>query len=199
MSPLLPGIIASGISGHLTPPYSPIGDYEALATFDVGSGVGEVIFAGIPQGYKHLEIYVSARDSRTPVTYGNILMQYNGDTATNYSIHAIFGDSRTGMNEDSGYNAPYLVAANAPGAASLTNSFASSIIKIRDYANANVYKTHQYICGYDSNTTGYGGINCNIAIGGGNWRNLNPIQSIRLYAANTPIAAGSHFTLFGVK
>lgn len=199
MSPLLPGIVASGISGHLTPPYTPAGDYEALATVDVGSGVNEVIFAGIPSGYRHLELYMTTRDSRSPVTYSNVLMQYNGDTGTNYSVHAIFGDTRTGMNEDSGYNTPYVIASNVPSTSSTANSFASSIMKIRDYSNRNVYKTNQYICGYDSNTTGWSGINSNVATGGGNWRSLDPIQSIRLYTNNTPIGAGSHFTLFGVK
>ena len=198
MSPILPGIVASGISGNL---YKPTGDYDALGTFEVTtSGIGEVVFSSIPDNYRSLEIYITGRDSRTPVTYGNILMQYNGDTNTNYSYHAIFGDGRSSaVFEDSGYNAPFLIALNAPGAASLANSFGSSIIKIRDYADTTTYKTMQYMCGYESNTTGYGNIYSNVATGGGNWRSTDPVASIRLYAANTPIAIGSHFTLFGVK
>ena len=38
MTPIIKGIVASGISGHLIPPYSPTGSYDALAVYTVPSG-----------------------------------------------------------------------------------------------------------------------------------------------------------------
>jgi hypothetical protein len=53
MSPILTGVIASGISGHLTPPWSPEGAHDALATVTLSASAASITFAGIPSGYKH--------------------------------------------------------------------------------------------------------------------------------------------------
>ena len=54
MSPL-PGIYASQISGHT---FVPSGAYDALAsvTIPAGQTATSIVFAGIPSGYKHLQI-----------------------------------------------------------------------------------------------------------------------------------------------
>ena len=78
MTPIIKGIVASGISGHLIPPYSPTGSYDALAVYTVPSGgASSIIFAGIPQsGYQHLQLrgIVRANDTN-PVGNNNLAMQ----------------------------------------------------------------------------------------------------------------------------
>jgi hypothetical protein len=67
MTPLLTGVFASQISGHLTPPYTLTGNYDALGTVTVPSGgLSSVTFAGIPQtGYSHLQVRIMAVTNTT--------------------------------------------------------------------------------------------------------------------------------------
>jgi hypothetical protein len=90
MSPILTGVIASGISGHLTPPWSPEGAYDALATVTLSTATASIEFAGIPSGYKHLQIRFIARSDYAGYADG-IKFQFNGDTGSNYSDHSLYG------------------------------------------------------------------------------------------------------------
>ena len=93
MTPILTGIIASGISGHLTPPWSPEGAYDALATVTVGStSLSSIVFSGIPTGYKHLQVRYIVKSARTGNPLDELNLRFNGDTGTNYAQHALAGD-----------------------------------------------------------------------------------------------------------
>ena len=76
------GIIASSFRSAA----GPVGAYDALATVTVGSGgVSSITFAGIPTGYKHLQIRQIAKSTNTG---GYILLRPNNDsTYTNFYWH----------------------------------------------------------------------------------------------------------------
>ena len=179
------GIMASAMSANL---WQPQGAYDALSTVTVPSGgAASITFAGIPTGYKHLQIRALYLNTGS---YSNIEMQFNGDTTTNYSWHEVYGDG-SGV----GATAYVSVAQIRPilGAVGTTNQ-AVGIIDILDYANISKFKTTRSLSGADTN----GGTNY-ILLRSGNWRNTNAITSISFTPQSGLIGQYSQFTLYGVR
>ena len=86
--PLILGTIASAAKNFL---WEPQGAYDSLATVTVPSGgVASVTFAGIPSGYKHLQIRALYKVNNT--NSGSSRITYNGDSGNNYSSHYLIGD-----------------------------------------------------------------------------------------------------------
>lgn len=187
------GIYASQISGHL---WAPNGAMDALATVTVPSGgVSSITFAGIPQGYKHLQIRGIWKDNRPTFTYDNMLLQYNGDTSTTtYAAHQLEGDGSSASaaaftsSSGTGIAYPQTVPNN-----SVANVFGAFVIDILDYADTNKYKTNRVLSGFDSNGAG------RVSLASGLWINTNAITSITLAGFNGSWVQYSQFALYGVR
>lgn len=191
MSPIL-GIWASQISGRL---WEPQGAYDALSTVTVpAGGVASVTFAGIPQGYKHLQIRGIARDTGT--TYGTglqVALRMNSDTATNYAYHFIRGQGASVVASATA-TADRMYISYYPGSASSnTQTYGVSVIDILDYANTNKYKTVRSLSGDDLNGSG------TVAFSSGLWQSTVAINSIILLPNDVSFAQNSQFTLYGVR
>ena len=188
MSPILTGVIASGISGHLTPLYDgPEGAYDALASVTLTSTANSILFSGIPSGYKHLQI----RGTLLSATSANNPVRFNSDTGNNYTWHQIQGD---------GAGAGAYAATPSDRIPWGLNSGNSSypfatIIDILDYASTNKYKTVRALSGND----GTNNASSRIGIYYGNWRNLNAITSIFISNDGNNMLQHSQFALYGVK
>mgnify|MGYP003655969839 CR=1 FL=1 len=195
MTPML-GIMASQISGHLVPPYDgPYGAFDSLATVTVGAtAVASITFAGIPSGYKHLQIRFIARDSQTANTIGYTRMTLNGDTTTSYNGHALYGTgsgAAAAINWAVGTN---MVVGREAGANLLASTFGANIIDLLDYANTNKYKTIRAINGIDANGSG------DVFFQSGLWLKTDAVTSITLIAHNSSnFVQNSQFALYGVK
>lgn len=188
MSPILTGVIASGISGNLTPPWSPEGGYDALATAIVpAGGASTITFSGIPQTYKHLQIRYVAQGSSP-----DIAVQYNGDTGLNYSRHYFYGTGSSalaGGNPRSSNNwVEYGYIPTATG-----NIFGVGVTDLLDYRNPNKFKVNKTICGYDNNSAGY------IIMYSGAWYSTDPITSMTISDFSGTFVENSQFSLYGVK
>jgi hypothetical protein len=98
---ILPGILASGISGHLAPPLA-AGSYESIATVTVGSGGTPTIsFATIPTNFKHLQlrgIYRCSRSAASP-TDAALIVSINGSSTGDG--HNVYGN---GSSANSAHN-----------------------------------------------------------------------------------------------
>jgi hypothetical protein len=146
-----------------------------------------ITFSGIPQTYTHLQLRVTA------VAPGEInhLMQFNGDTAANYSWHELYGTGTT----------------TASGASTSTSSIkggynggtlpASTVIDILDYANTNKYKTTRGLAGSENNS----GANNYVLFRSGNWRSTSAINSIYIFTTGSGggFSQYSTFALYGIK
>ena len=187
MSPILTGVIASGISGNLTPPWSgPEGGYDALATITVGStAVSSVTFSGIPNTYKHLQIRGVAFTSGST----NPTWQVNGDTnGSNYSGHHLWGDGSTvTSNAQSGTS----VFWNYNPSASYPSAF---VMDWLDYASDSKFKTMRTLAGSET----AGGV-VETALWSGLYMRTNPISQITLLGNGPSFTNNSHFALYGVK
>jgi hypothetical protein len=186
------GIYASQISGKL---WAPAGAYDALATVTVPSGgVASVTFAGIPTGYKHLQIRLNARVTGS-TTDSNIVAYFNTDTTSgNYPQHVLYG---TGSSAAAGYSPSdaNIAIGRTPGASSSANIFGLGIADILDYANTNKNKTVRALSGQDQNGSGI------VLLNSGLWRSTAAINSITLAAQSGKgnLAQYSSFALYGVK
>ena len=183
------GIMASQISGHL---WAPEGAYDALATVTLSANTASVTFAGIPSGYKHLQIRAMSRGNAA-TDQDNLLVQFNGDTCGNYNNHYLYG---TGSSAAAGAETGAQTTAQVgrvTGASLSSNIFGVSIVDILDYTNTNKYTTNRTLCGFDSNG---GGI---VMLQSSLWRNTAAVTSLSLTTGAGSFIQYSSFALYGVK
>ena len=185
------GIYASQISGHL---WAPAGAYDALATVTVPSGgVASVTFSGIPSGYKHLQIrYIARSDNANNVNSGTGI-QFNSDSGSNYSSHAVDGDGSTAGTvayPSQTYMFNFLTA----GGNATSNVFGAGIIDVLDYASTNKYKTLRALNGIDNNGSGI------VRLTSGLWMSTSAVTSIFIdNRGGNLYSQYSTFSLYGVK
>ena len=168
-----------------------LGDFESIQTTTVGTAVSTVTFSSIPQTYTHLQIRAICRLGES-TSDNNIFMQFNGDTAANYSNHYLYG-SGSGAASNGGVSSSNMPCMRCTGSTSTANMFGAGIIDILDYANTNKYKTLRSISGNDQNGSGFAFMQS------GNWRSTAAITSVSFVVATSNIAVNSSFALYGVK
>jgi len=179
---LLNGILASQISGHLYA--GPAGAFDALGSVTVGSGgQSSITFSAIPQTYTHLQVRMSLQ------TTGALWLQtdFNGDTSTNYSSHALYANGSTvsafGTATGSAtYGYTELVSATAGSAV---------ILDILDYTSTNKYKVGRSLWGNDRNGAGDIGLN-SFAF----YTNTNAVTSVTFTA---PFTQYTNISLYGIR
>jgi len=187
----LPGIYASQISGHLA---GPQGAYDALASVTLSASATSVVFAGIPSGYKHLQLRYMA-SSASGSANDQIILRFNGDSSSaNYTTHQLQGNGSAASAYGygtGGYAGAYLdKALNGTGA----NIFGAGVVDLLDYANINKYKTMRSLQGYDANGSGY------ITLQSALWLNTTAITSITaVLNSSSNFNTYSSFALYGVK
>ena len=185
------GIIASSFRSAA----GPTGAYDSLATVTVGStAVSSITFAGIPSGYKHLQIrtLVKSNWSGNAVSYA---MTLNGDSTANYSYHEFYGSGTSAAAAGSA-NTSYMYAGLILGSTTAT-TFGANVIDLLDYANVNKYKTSRVLAGADIN--GAGGY---VELMSSSWRNTAAVTSITLSLISgygTLFSEYSSFALYGIK
>jgi hypothetical protein len=185
------GIYASQISGHLYD--GPFGAYDSLATVTVPSGgAASITFTGIPSGYKHLQLRFFAGTNRAaPISRDTFKVQFNGDTAANYSYHEINGDGAS-VAVSGNASTNFIVSGTAGGG----GFFGAAILDILEYTNTNTYKTIRSLSGVSDNTGGYGLVDFR----SGNWRSTSAITSMTLsVSVGTAFTEYSQAALYGVK
>jgi len=166
------------------------GAYELISTTVLSSDTASVSFSSLPTGYKHLQIRMTARTSRTAFTVDQGILQFNSDTGTNYSWHNIKGDgSSVGSNKGSTVSLielPFL-----PSQTATANNFGIAIIDILDWESTSKYKTTRTLGGVATNA---------IQLSSGLWRSTAAITGIQLSPQFGPnFKIGSRFSLYGIK
>ena len=179
---LINGILASGISGNLS-----TNNYVSIQTQTVGSGgASSIIFSSIPSTYTHLQVRGIIKNT-TGAT--NPFITFNGDTATNYAWHQLYGDGASAGATASSTNAG--IGITYAGA----SQFSGFVMDILDYASVNKNKTIRSIGGADVN--GGGGY---AVLASGVWLNSSSaINSFTITTGSTTFTQYSSFALYGVK
>jgi hypothetical protein len=178
VSPIL-GIYASQITGHLS-----TNSYESIATV-TGSG-SSVTFSSIPSTYKNLQIRYMDLSGVLPTILD---LQFNSDTAANYSSTQPYGDGSSAAAGGAA-NTTYI----GVGVSGSSTYPSAGVVDILDYQNTNKYKTVRTLNGVDVN--GAGGY---AWFSSGSWRNTNAVASITLFINRYSFNQYSSFALYGVK
>lgn len=187
MSPILTGVIASGISGNLL-----TNSFESIATFTLTGNSTGITFSSIPSTYKHLQLRMFLRGDRNGGDDLNI--KFNSDTGNNYSDHVMGGD---GANTAPYGQAPFgfiYSYQGFPGAGTATGLFYGGIMDIVDYQNTSKNKTIKMFQGYDNNGGG------NVQFTSGSWMNTAAINNISIAPRyGTNFVQYSQIALYGIK
>ena len=169
--------------------------YTALLTQTLSTAAASVTFNSIPQGYTDLVLVANMRGSGA--SFNNMtypLIQFNGDTGTNYSYTSLFarntGSSDTAVSER---------ATNVNGIKTLANTsvvFSPNIIHIQNYSNTTTFKTVLNRGAGANGTTAVDGTLANVGL----WRNTTAITSVTLTLSGTGLnfVVGSNFSLYGI-
>jgi hypothetical protein len=182
------GILASSFRSAA----GPVGAYDSLATVTLSSSTASVNFAGIPSGYKHLQVRILGRCTGAYTGNSNIIAYFNGDTTNaNYYSHQLNG---SGSSAVSTANANSYLFGRVPDNNMLSNAFGSVIVDILDYGNSNKYKVTRGLTGVDVNGSG-GEIMFTSVL----WKNTNAITSITLNLEDGNWLTNSSIALYGVK
>ena len=184
---LIPGVIASGISGHL---FS--SNYVSIATATATSGgTGTISFTSIPSTYTHLQLRLFTQTNNSS-TADALILELNGDsTAGDYNRSGVYG---TGSSAGAYRNTAALYISHVSTANSATNEFGVGIIDILDYANSNKYKMLRGLGGYDTNGSG------DIRATSGLWQSTTTVNRLDIIAANgTGFNQYTQIALYGVK
>lgn len=189
MSPILTGVVASGIFK-----LAAVGDYQSIQTVTVGTAQSSISFTSIPSTYSHLQIRSIAQCSTTTSPWQRIVVAFNSDTTNaNYADHLLQGNgtSATASAETS--------TRKGFGAAAQSGSsyFAANITDILDYANTSKNKTSRTLRGFDNNGA-YS--NQFITLESNLWQNTAAITSITLTLEDSSnFNTYSSFALYGIK
>jgi hypothetical protein len=161
----------------------PTNTYTPLATITLGSTTSTVTFSSIPSTYRDLILVVG---NMTATAANTFYLQANGDTASNYSWVAAWGDGST------------------TGSASLTNTGAliggyiglststrqTTLVQLMDYSASDKQKT---ILSRHNNSAG------EVSMNAARWANNTAINSITLkILPSGSFNSGASFSLFGV-
>jgi hypothetical protein len=168
------------------------GTYELIQSYILGSTTSSINFSSLAtyaSTYKHLQLRIVARGTNGAA--GIVLkMRFNGDTGTNYTEHGLQSDGSS-TSSFGGANSDYLLATAMTAAGATANSFSGMVIDILDSYSTTKNKTMRSLSG----STGFN----RIILSSGVFRNTASMTSIDLFAAGNDIAAGSRFSLYGIR
>jgi len=156
--------------------------YTPIATTTANGSTTSVTFSSIAGTYTDIVVVCSVQNAAGGDN--GLRMQFNGDTANNYSTTYIYGD---GSSAASGRQT------NTSGAQfgrSASANTTISIGQVQNYANSTTYKT---VLGRGNNSAAlvWGAVSL--------WRSTSAITEIKIYnETSATIASGSTFTLYGI-
>lgn len=165
-------------------------DFELIST-QVLSSTQNVTFSSIPQGYKHLQLRVVARDATNAAGNTSGFMRFNGVTTSSYTQHGLNsgGSTPSSFGSSSAQTAMYagLIPSNSGG----TSQFAGLIIDILDYTSTSKNKTMRSF-------SGISGASTDVGLYSGAYLSTSALSQIDFYTTNG-FVSGSRFSLYGVR
>jgi len=154
-----------------------VSTYTPIASVTLSSAQSSVTFSGIPQTYTDLRLVISGSQQNLE----DVGLQFNGDTASNYSITGMYGNGTTATSTRESSQTRARVGA-------LGTDIGNSIFDVMNYANSTTNKTVLN----RSNSAGW------VAYAKvGLWRSTSAITSIVVLSGNN-FNSGTTFNLYGV-
>lgn len=159
--------------------------YEPIATTTLGSAAANITFNSIPSTYTDLRLVLVGT---TATNSTNLYIQFNSDTASNYSVTTLYGTGAAAGS--SRLTSQTVISLNVDGAASSTipHLYTADIFA---YAGS-TFKTCLLTANEDKNGSGY------VETTVGLWRSTTAINAIKVYASAGNLNTGFVATLYGI-
>jgi len=163
--------------------------YEPIASQTLGSDTATVEFTSIPGTFTDLVLVCFERGTDNSASGA---LRFNADTGSNYSRTRLLGFSSGAISTRDSNDTSILAGSSALNNAT-SGIFSTSVHQIMSYANANVYKTVLASAADPSNT------DSRVHRVVGLWRSTSAITTITYLHRSANFAAGSTFSLYGIK
>jgi hypothetical protein len=157
----------------------------AIATTTLGSAASSITFSSIPSTYTDLRLVLVGAANGTE----NVVLRFNGNTATNYSWTRILGDGSTAQSGRATSQEYMRVS---------TDNFGTTVgmvqLDVFSYAGS-TFKTVLSAGSHDNNGSG------DVGRLVGLWRSTSAINSVQVamrYGAVETFTAGTTATLYGI-
>lgn len=157
--------------------------YTPIATTTTASSAASVTFSSIAGTYTDLVIITNGGSS----TSADLHMQFNGDTATNYSRTVLTGNGTTASS--SRQTSVNYIRVDNEGILNTAFPNQNAIINVMNYSNATTYKT--VLARANNAATG-------VDVAVGLWRSTAAITSIVLFPNVGTFTNGTTLTLYGI-
>lgn len=166
------------------------GSFESIATATAAGGETSLTFSSIPSTYASLQIRGIQRRNAAGSSY--VGARINGITTSTYIYHSLYGDGAN-VNADGVTTSNMLFGPRMASTTDAANIFGAFVFDLYDYASTTKNKTVRWLGGYDANGTG------EIHLKSGLFNNTAAVTSITMYFGGDALAAGSTFSLYGIK
>lgn len=157
--------------------------YTPIATTTLGTAASTVTFSSISGSYTDLVLVCNLGASNSAQDFK---IQFNGDTATNYSVTLMRGTGASAISNRE-TNIAYIYLDYTGVTQNVVQSQYN--VNIMNYANTTTYKT---ILSRRSD------VGFSTEAGVGLWRNTAAITSMNVSMTSGNLIAGSTFTLYGI-
>jgi len=184
-----------GILASSRPAFELVGSYDSLATVTLSANTNTITFAGIPAGYKHLQLRYLSRSTRSSAS-DSVSFRFNGDSGSNYARHILYGDGSS-AGAVATTSSTLINCGLGAGASAGASMFGGGVVDILDYTSTTKNKTIRTLTGVDVN--GSGG---DLRLGSGLWfATPAAINSVTIYAqdGSADFVQYSSFALYGIK
>lgn len=197
-------LTGSASGAHGLPANAWLGGTEQLIASTVLGASGTITFSSIPSTFSHLKIYVAAVSNDTGGNgFSDLAIQFNNDTASDYSYHFVTMVNSTtvsGISSAGATSAHCGFVTNGGLNPTSSAGVGISVIELPFYSLASFSKQLTYASHASS---GIGAPNnFQTGSGGGIWgNNTAAISTIKLSPVNAPntFATGSRAFLYGIS
>jgi hypothetical protein len=155
--------------------------YEPIQTQTIGTATASVTFSSIPQTYTDLVCVINGRTTAD----ANLTLQFNSDTANNYSVVVIYGNGSSALS----VRQNNVASIGLGGISSASQEQGTNITHIFNYANTTTNKTILA----RANNSGF------VQLRVGLYRSTSAITSATITSDGTTFMTGTTFTLYGIK
>jgi hypothetical protein len=154
--------------------------YTPIASITLGTAASSVTFSSIPQTYTDLVCVINGRTTAD----AGIVVQFNSDTASNYSMTAVYGNGSTVTSA----RQSNVSSIGVGGISSASQEQGTNIIQINNYSNTT---TNKSLLARANNSTF-------VQLRVGLYRSTSAITSCTLNADGTTFMTGTTFNLYGI-
>jgi hypothetical protein len=168
-------------------------NYVLLERTELNASATSVTFANIPQsGYTDLKVVLSTRTTDTTANDSTaIALQFNGDTASNYSRRSLVGDGSTAASTNATTTSMRIGFTTTNGCTA--NTFGNGEFYVPNYTGS-TQKSVSADAVAENNSTTY----IYSALNAGIWTGTAAITSVTILTPSFSFLAGSTFSLYGI-